>query len=236
MSTIVLKLSGEVLAGNEKRGIDPDTLKSVANSLARAVKDGAKLAVILGGGNFIRGLSVQKTGISRVTGDQMGMIATVMNGLALRDAIVHAGAKAELFTAFAMDRIGKLYTPLAAQECLDSGALAILSGGTGNPFFSTDTGSALRAAELGCRLFLKGTKVDGVYNKDPAIHSDAVRYDELTIEDMIDQKLAVIDLTAATMCRENGIDIRVYRMTDPDIIYRAAMGEAVGTLVRATSK
>jgi len=143
------------------------------------------------------------------------------------------GGKAELFTAFPVGAVGTPYSRDRALLALDSHALTVLSGGTGNPFFSTDSGAALRAAELGCETFLKGTKVDGVYDKDPAKFEDAVRFDEISVDEVIERKLGVLDLTAATLCRENRIDIRVYRMTDPDIIYRTASGHPVGTLITA---
>ncbi|MDJ0764201.1 MAG: UMP kinase [Myxococcota bacterium] len=233
-SRVVLKLSGEVLAGTRKDGIDPKTLASVGDSLARALADGARTAVVLGGGNIFRGLGAASKGMDRVTADQMGMLATVMNGLALRDAIIRAGGRATLFTAFSMDRIGTLYKVERAREQIETGAAAIIAGGTGNPYFSTDTAAALRAVELCCQVFFKGTKVDGVFDKDPAEHKDAKRFTTLGIDELINRRLGVLDLTAATLCRENSIDIRVYKMTAPNAIYAAAMGEPIGTLVRAT--
>jgi uridylate kinase len=169
--------------------------------------------------------------MDRVTADEMGMLATVINGLALCDALRRAGAKAELFTARPLSPIGTPYKRDIAKAALESGVCPVLVGGTGNPFFSTDTGAALRASELGCTLLLKGTKVDGVYDKDPAKHADAKRYDRLTITEMLEKRLGVMDLSAATMCLENGISILVYRMTDPDAIYSAALGQSKGTLV-----
>ncbi|MCP4600877.1 MAG: UMP kinase [Proteobacteria bacterium] len=232
-SRVVLKLSGEVLAGSGKTGLSSEVLKNIANELTRALDDGARAAVVLGGGNIFRGLDTAAKGMDRVTADQMGMLATVINGLALSDAIVTAGGRAALFTAFPVGSMGSLYAPKHARAAIQRGEIAILAGGTGNPFFSTDTAAALRAAELGCGLLLKGTKVDGVYDKDPEKHPDAKRFDELTMDEMLARRLGVIDLTAATMCRENGIDVRVYRMTDKDVIYRAALGEPLGSLVKA---
>jgi uridylate kinase len=230
---VLLKLSGEVLAGPAGSGLDGAVLASVANELSRALADGARCGVVLGGGNIFRGLGKAAAGMDRVTADEMGMLATVINGLALRDAVRRAGARAELYTARPMSPIGRPYLRDDAQQTIDGGALAILAGGTGNPFFSTDSGAALRAAELGCALLLKGTKVDGVYDKDPAKHADAARFEALSVDEMIDRKLGVMDLTAATLCRENGIDIIVYKMVDTDAVYRAALGEATGTRVRA---
>lgn len=230
---VILKLSGEVLAGKAGSGLDGAVLDAVAGELARALADGARCGVVLGGGNIFRGLGKAAAGMDRVTADEMGMLATVINGLALRDAVRRAGARAELYTARPMGPIGRPYARDDALATLEGGGLAILAGGTGNPFFSTDSAAALRAAELGCALLLKGTKVDGVYDKDPAKHADAVRFDGLTVDDMIARKLGVMDLTAATLCRENGIDIVVYRMADPDAVRRAALGEPFGTRVRA---
>jgi uridylate kinase len=228
---VILKLSGEVLAGPTGSGLDPGVLASVARDLARAVGDGARAGVVLGGGNIFRGLGAAARGMDRVTADEMGMLATVINGLALRDAVRRAGGSAELYTARPLGPIGRAYLRDEALAFIDGGALAIFAGGTGNPFFSTDSGAALRAAELGCALLLKGTKVDGVYDKDPAKHADAVRFDSLTVDEMIERKLGVMDLTAATLCRENGIDIVVYKMAEPGAVYRAALGEATGTRV-----
>ena len=230
---VMLKLSGEVLAGPSKVGLDPKTLDSVGNELARASNDGARAAVVLGGGNIFRGLGDAAKGMDRVAADQMGMLATLINGLALRDAIERAGGRGALFNAFPVGPVAEPYSVVKARLALDEGILTIVAGGTGNPFFSTDSAAALRAAELGCSLLLKGTKVDGVYDKDPQKHADAKRFDELTVDEMLEKRLGVMDLTAATLCRENNIDIRVYKMTEQGIVHRAALGEPLGTLVRA---
>jgi uridylate kinase len=230
---VILKLSGEVLAGPAGAVLDGAVLAAVASELARALADGARCGAVLGGGNIFRGLGKAAAGMDRVTADEMGMLATVINGLALRDAVRRAGARAELYTARPMSPIGRPYVRDDALACLDGGGLAILAGGTGNPFFSTDSGAALRAAELGCALFLKGTKVDGVYDKDPARFPDAVRFETLTADEMIERRLGVMDLTAATLCRENGVDVIVYKMTAEDAVYRAALGEVAGTRVTA---
>ncbi|MBN2714648.1 MAG: UMP kinase [Deltaproteobacteria bacterium] len=228
---VVLKLSGEVLAGEAGSGIDPATLSATASQLVRAQKDGAKAALILGGGNIFRGLSAAAGGMDRVTGDEMGMLATVINGLALKDAILRAGGDVQLFTARPLGPIGKPYIRDDVKKAMDAGTLVILAGGTGNPFFSTDSGAALRAAELNCDLFLKGTKVDGVYDKDPAKHSDAKRYDSISFDEMIEQKLGVMDLTATLLLSENNVSALVYKMTAPDAIYNAALGKCDGTRI-----
>jgi uridylate kinase len=230
---LVLKLSGEVFAGPERSGLDPETLERTATELEEALGAGARAAVVLGGGNIFRGLGAAARGMDRVTGDQMGMLATVINGLALRDAVRRQGGRAELFTAFPMGPVGELFVRDRVRDVVEGGALAILSGGTGNPFFSTDSAAALRAAELGAELLVKGTKVDGVYDRDPAVHDDAERFEELSFDELLSRRLGVIDLTAATLCRENGIDLRVLRMTDPGAVRRAALGEPLGTIVRA---
>ncbi len=228
---VLLKLSGEVLAGASGTGLDSAVLTEVASQLTKALAEGARIAVVPGGGNIFRGLGAAAAHMDRVVADQMGMLATVINGLALADAVKSSGGKATLFTAFPVGAIGIPYSRDKALETLNNNSLTILAGGTGNPFFSTDSGAALRAAELGCQVFLKGTKVDGVYDKDPAKHSDAVRFDEISVDEVIERRLGVIDLTAATLCRENRIDIRVYKMTEPNIIYSVASGQPKGTLV-----
>jgi uridylate kinase len=227
----MLKLSGEVLAGAGGSGIDPAVLAAVADGLARAMAEGARAAVVIGGGNIFRGLGAAARGMDRVTADEMGMLATAINGLALRDAVRRAGTAAELFTARSLGPIGRAYVRDEARAAIDGGALAILAGGTGNPFFSTDSAAALRAAELGLGLLLKGTKVDGVYDKDPAVHADAKRFESISFDEMIERRLGVMDLTAALLCRENRIEALVYRMTDPDAVYRAALGRVAGTRI-----
>jgi uridylate kinase len=228
---VMLKLSGEVLAGPGGAGLDPRVLDQVAGELGAALRDGARPAAVLGGGNIFRGLGAAAKGMDRVTADEMGMLATVINGLALADAIRRAGGRAELFTARPLGPIGRPYRRDAARQVIDAGGVALVAGGTGNPFFSTDSAAALRAAELGCTLLLKGTKVDGVYDSDPATNPQARRFESLTFDELIDRKLGVMDLTAATLCRENGIEVLVYRMTDAGSIRAAALGRATGTRV-----
>ncbi|HUT78990.1 MAG TPA: uridine monophosphate kinase [Polyangia bacterium] len=228
---VMLKLSGEVLAGAGGGGIDPATLSAVADGLVRALAEGARAGAVLGGGNIFRGLGAAARGMDRVTADEMGMLATAINGLALCDAVRRAGGRAELFTARPLGPIGRPYIRDAARALIDGGGLAILAGGTGNPFFSTDSAAALRAAELGCGLLLKGTKVDGVYDRDPAIHADAKRFATLSFDELIERRLGVMDLTAALLCRDNGIEALVYRMTDPDAVRLAALGRAAGTRI-----
>jgi uridylate kinase len=229
----MLKLSGEVLAGDGGSGLDSQILDKVAIQLKAALDAGARAAVVLGGGNIFRGLGNAATGMDRVSADQMGMLATVINGLALVDAVRRAGGRAELYTAFQVGPIGSLYVRDKVAAVMDSGGLAVLAGGTGNPFFSTDSAAALRAAELKCSLLLKGTKVNGVYDKDPAADSTAKRFEKIMIDEVLERRLGVLDLTAATICRENQIDIRVYKMTEQGAIERAALGESLGTLIKS---
>ncbi|MFO8072056.1 MAG: uridine monophosphate kinase [Polyangia bacterium] len=228
---VVLKISGEALAGKAGGGIAPDVLARVAGELAGALEDGARAAVVPGGGNVFRGLGAAAAGFDRVTADEMGMLATAINGLALRDAVRRAGGRAELFTARPLGPVGRPYVRDDAARLIDEGGLAIAAGGTGNPFFSTDSAAALRAAELGCALLLKGTKVDGVYDRDPAQHSDAERFERLTFDELLERRLGVIDLTAATLCRENRVELLVYDMNEPGAIRAAALGRATGTRV-----
>ncbi len=228
---VVLKLSGEVLAGTKGFGFEPAVLDNVAGQLVRAQGEGAKAALVLGGGNIFRGLSDGAAGMDRVTADEMGMLATVINALALKDAILRAGGTVELFTARPFSPIGRPYVRDEARRALEQGTLVLLAGGTGNPFFSTDSGAALRAAELGCDLYLKGTKVDGVYDSDPAVNRDATRFDTITFAEMVKRRLRVMDLTAVTLLSENNVRALVYRMTDPDSIYQAALGRCAGTLI-----
>lgn len=232
---IMLKLSGEVLAGESGSGLDDGVLLQVADQLTKAQQDGAKIAVVLGGGNIFRGLSSAAKDMDRVTADQMGMLATVINGLALKDAVVRQGGDAMLFTAFSIGQIGYPYRRDDVLAAMERGTVVVLAGGTSNPFFSTDSAAALRAAELGCEVLMKGTKVDGVYDKDPAKFADAKRFDTLTIDEVLARRLGIVDLTAATICRENRINLRVYKMTEPNIVYRVAVGEPVGTLVTTAS-
>jgi uridylate kinase len=228
---VMLKLSGEVLAGPGGGGLDPEVLSAVAGGLVRALAEGARAGAVLGGGNIFRGLGAAARGMDRVTADEMGMLATVINGLALRDAVRRAGGEAELYTARPLGPIGRPYLRDEARAVIDRGGLAILAGGTGNPFFSTDSAAALRAAELGCGRLLKGTKVDGVYDRDPAVHADARRFETITFDELIERRLGVMDLAAAVLCRDNGIQALVYRMTDPDAVYLAALGRAAGTRI-----
>ncbi len=230
-SRILLKLSGESLAGKENHGISDDVLLEYAEQVTEIVRKGCQVAIVIGGGNIFRGLSGTRSGFDRLKGDQMGMLATVINSLALENAIVMAGGKARVFTSIRMEPVGELYHRDKVVESMMNGYVCILAGGTGNPFFTTDTAAALRAVEIGADLLLKGTRVDGVYSADPEKDRNAVRYDSITFEEVIDKRLKVMDLTAFTMCRENNMPVLVFDMNKPGNLRKITEGGKVGTIV-----
>jgi uridylate kinase len=228
---ILLKLSGESLAGDGTQGISEQVLMQYADQITAAAAGGCEIAVVAGGGNIFRGLSGTRSGFDRLKGDQMGMLATVINSLALESAITRAGGKAKVFTSIRMEPVGELYHRDRVVEAMKNGVVCILAGGTGNPFFTTDTAAALRAVETGASVLLKGTRVDGVYSADPEKHSDAVRFDRITFEEVINRRLKVMDLTAFTMCRENDMPVIVFDMNQPGNLGKVIDGKGVGTLV-----
>ena len=228
---ILLKLSGESLMGGKSYGIDETRLSEYAAQIKEIADMGIQVGIVIGGGNIFRGLSGASKGFDRVKGDQMGMLATVINSLALSSALVSMGAKANVLTAIRMEPIGEFYNKWRAIELLEKGHIVIMSAGTGNPFFTTDSAAALRAIEIGADLLLKATKVDGVYDKDPHKYPDAKKYDTLTFTKVLEDRLAVMDGTAATLCRDNKLPILVFDLADPDNIAKAVQGENVGTLV-----
>lgn len=230
-SRILLKLSGESLAGKENHGISDDVLQEYAEQITKVAGKGYQISVVTGGGNIFRGLSGTKSGFDRLKGDQMGMLATVINSLALESAINRAGGKAKVFTSIRMEPVGELYHRDKVVEAMKTGAVCILAGGTGNPFFTTDTAAALRAVEIGADVLLKGTRVDGVYSADPEKVKDAVRFEKITFEEVIDRRLQVMDLTAFTMCRENNMPIVVFDMNQKGNLEKVASGERAGTVV-----
>ena len=227
---ILLKLSGEVLAGPDGKGIDFNTV----NSICKAVKDcsnlGVQIGLVVGGGNFWRGRSSGE--MDRTRADHMGMLATTMNSLALADALEQMDVDVRVQTAIPMPQVAEPYIRNRAVRHLEKGRVVIFGCGTGNPFFSTDTAAALRAAEINAEIIFKATNVDGVYDKDPNKFSDAVKYDTLTHTEILQKGLAVMDATAASLCRDNGISILVFNLSDPENIVRAVKGENVGTVVR----
>ena len=229
---VVLKLSGESFADSElKYGIDPATVQRVAEEIAAVHKEGFQIAVVVGGGNIFRGLSSAAAGMDRANADYMGMLATVINALALRDALEQAGAPCRVQTAITIQQVAEPYIRLRAIRHLEKGRVVVFAGGTGNPFFTTDTTAALRAAEIGASAVLKATKVDGIYDSDPVVNPDATRLDDLTYMRAIAERLGVMDTTAITMCMDNDLPIRVFSIVEPGNIAAAVRGDAIGTLV-----
>lgn len=232
---ILLKLSGEALLGNRQYGVDPDFCAFIAAQVAEVHKLGVQVGVVVGGGNIFRGLAAAAKGMDRATGDYIGMLATVMNGLALQDAIEKAGVPTRVMSAIAMNEIAEPYIRRRAVRHLEKGRVVILAAGTGNPYFTTDTAAALRAVEIGAQVILKGTKVDGVYDCDPLTNPGATRYDRLTYSQVLAQRLGVLDATAVSLCMENDTPIIVFDLNKPENITRLAAGESVGTLITGGS-
>lgn len=228
---ILLKLSGESLMGNQGYGIDRNRLDAYARQIKEIAGAGVEIGIVIGGGNIFRGLSGAAKGFDRVKGDQMGMLATVINSLALSSALDSIGQPAQVFTAIAMSPIGEPYTKWKAIDAMKNGKVAILSGGTGNPYFTTDTGSALRALEIEADVMLKGTRVDGIYTADPEKDPNAVKFDEITYDEILARGLKVMDATATALCRENGMPIYVFNMDVEGNLKRMIDGENIGTLV-----
>jgi uridylate kinase len=230
-SRILLKLSGESLAGKENHGIDETVLEKYAEQIVAVVRENCQVAVVIGGGNIFRGLSGTESGFDRVMGDQMGMLATVINSLALESAIRKLEGKAVVFTSIRMEPVGELYNRDKVVDELKKGSVCILAGGTGNPFFTTDTASALRAVEIGADVLLKGTRVDGVYSADPEKDSRAKKFDTISFEEVIAKRLKVMDSTAFTMCRDNNMPIIVFNMNKAGNLMKLVTGIKTGTLI-----
>lgn len=226
---ILLKLSGEVLAGADGKGIEFDTVNKICSAVKKCCDLGVEIGLVVGGGNFWRGRSSGE--MDRTRADHMGMLATAMNSLALADALEQMGVDVRVQTAITMQQIAEPYIRNKAVRHLEKGRVVIFGCGTGNPFFSTDTAAALRAAEINAEVIFKATNVDGVYNKDPNKFSDAVKYDRLSHSEILAKGLAVMDSTAASLCRDNKIDILVFNLNDPENIVRAVAGENIGTIV-----
>lgn len=229
---ILLKLSGESLMGEQQYGIDEKRLSEYAEQIAAISAMGVQVGIVIGGGNIFRGLSGTSKGFDRVQGDQMGMLATVINSLALNSALQTIGAKSRVFTAIRMEPIAEFYSKQKAVGALENGEIAIFSGGTGNPYFTTDTGSSLRAIEIEADVMLKGTRVDGIYTADPEKDKTAVKFDEITYDEIYNRNLKVMDLTATTMCKENNMPIYVFDMDTPGNLKKVITGEKIGTLVK----
>lgn len=228
---ILLKLSGESLMGNSGYGIDSERLNEYAEQIKELQEAGAQVGIVIGGGNIFRGLSGVTSGFDRVKGDQMGMLATVINSLALQSALTNMNVKSVVYTAVRMEPVGELYSRDKVVENLQNGKVVILSGGTGNPFFTTDTASALRAVEIGAEIILKGTRVDGVYTADPEKDPNATKFKNITFNEVIKRELNVMDQTAFTMCKENNLPIYVFDMNTTGNLLKVVQGEEIGTLV-----
>lgn len=227
---VLLKLSGESLAGEQSHGIDFDTVLKICEPIRQSVEMGLELAIVVGGGNFWRGRSSGK--MDRTRADHMGMLATTINALGVADALEQLGVPVRVQTAISMQEIAEPYIRNRAVRHLEKGRVVVFGCGTGNPFFSTDTAAALRAAEIDADIILKATMVDGVYDCDPKKNPNAVKYDELTYMDVLNRNLQVMDSTAATLCRDNGIPILVFNIDDPQNIVKAVCGDKVGTIVK----
>ncbi|MDR0307827.1 MAG: UMP kinase [Chitinispirillales bacterium] len=227
---ILLKLSGEALAGSQGSGIDRPSIEKIAAEVAQVIRDGIKTAIVIGGGNIIRGAAAQ--GISRVPGDAMGMLATVINSIAFAEYLKSFGARAHVLTAVHIDRAGEFYTPERAAEIMESGAAVIIGGGTGNPFFTTDTAAALRCAETGGQVILKATKVDGIYDSDPFKNPQAKRFSEITHVEALAKKLKIMDSAAFSLCMEHNIPIIVFKLLEEGNLAKCLMGEPIGTIVK----
>jgi uridylate kinase len=228
---VLLKLSGEALMGEQGYGIEAATLSQIADELIDIHSKGVEIGIVIGGGNIYRGLAASSRGMDRASADYMGMLATVINSLALQDALESRGGKTRVLSALEMERVAEPYIRRRAIRHLEKGRLVIFAAGTGNPFFTTDTAASLRAMEIGAEIVMKATKVDGVYDKDPHKHKDARMFRRLSYLDVLNKNLAVMDSTAISLCRDNSLPILVFNMTRPGNIRRVVMGEPLGTMV-----
>ena len=231
---VLIKLSGEALMGQEEYGIDPVILNRIADEIHELVNAGVQVAIVIGGGNIFRGAGLAAKGMDRVTADQMGMLATVINALAIQDALERTGLYVRVMSAIKINEVCEDYIRRRAIRHLEKGRVVVLAAGTGNPFFTTDSAASLRAIEINAELMIKATKVDGVYSADPTHVPGATRYDVLDYDEVLERKLAVMDATAVVLCRDNHMPLRVVDMTQPGAFVRAALGENVGTLVTAS--
>jgi len=229
---VLLKLSGEALMGDEDYGIDPKVIGRLAREVIEAQHAGAEIALVVGGGNIFRGAGLAAGGMDRVTGDQMGMLATVINALAMQDALEKRGGRCRVMSAIKINDVCEDYIRRRAVRHLEKGRITIFAAGTGNPFFTTDSGAALRAIEIGADLLLKATKVDGVYDKDPKKHADAVRFESLTYDEVIQRDLQVMDTAAFALARDSDLPLRIFDMSSPGVLLRILRGEHIGTLVQ----
>jgi uridylate kinase len=230
---VLLKLSGEALMGDLDYGIEPKVIQRLAEEIATAKETGVEIAIVIGGGNIFRGAGLARAGMDRVTGDYMGMLATVMNALAIQDALEAIDVYARVMSALQIHDVCEDYIRRRAVRHLEKGRVVILAAGTGNPFFTTDTAASLRAIEIGADVLLKATKVDGVYDRDPVGDPDAVRFETVSYDQVIADKLGVMDATAIVMCRDNDLPLRIFDLTRPNALVQAMSGEAIGSLVTA---
>jgi len=228
---ILLKLSGEVLAGEQGFGIDPKKATELANEVKSIYEMGVSIGLIIGAGNIFRGLQASSKGMDRVTGDYLGMLATIMNAISLQDALEKVGVETRTLSAITVSKIAEPYIRRRALRHIEKGRVVIIAGGTGNPYFTTDTAAALRATELHAEVLIKGTKVDGVYDKDPVVNSDAKRYKNISFNEVLSKNLRVMDLTAITLCKENALPIRVFNINNKGDLKRLLNGEDIGTTV-----
>ena len=231
---VLLKLSGEALMGDLDYGIEPKVIQRLAREISAAHATGVEIAIVIGGGNIFRGAGLARSGMDRVTGDYMGMLATVMNALAIQDALEALSLHARVMSALQIHDVCEDYIRRRAVRHLEKGRVVILAAGTGNPFFTTDTAASLRAIEIGADVLLKATKVDGVYDDDPARNPDASRFDTITYDQVINDKLGVMDATAIVMCRDNDLPLRVFDLRRPNALVEAITGDRIGTLVKAS--
>ena len=228
---VLLKFSGEALAGDGGFGIDPAKALDLAYEIKSVHDLGVSVVLVIGAGNIFRGMEAAAKGMDRVTGDYLGMLATVMNAISLQDALEHSGIETRTLSAITVSQITEPYIRRRALRHLDKGRIVIVAGGTGNPYFTTDTAAVLRATELGAEVVIKATKVDGVFDKDPVLHADAVKYETITFKEVLDQNLRVMGQTAFTLCKENKLPIRVLNMFDSGSLVKMLQGEKIGTLV-----
>ncbi len=234
-SRALIKLSGEALMGNKPYGIDPEIVKSIAEDVSNVVKQGTQLAIVVGGGNIFRGLKGSAAGMDRATADYVGMLATVMNAITLQDGLERAGVETRVQTAIEMQQIAEPYIRRRAIRHLEKGRVVVFGGGCGNPFFTTDTTAALRAAEINAEVIFKATKVDGVYDVDPKSHPEAIKYKKLTYQEVLTKEIAVMDSTAIALCKDNNIPIIVFNIFESGNIKKAVSGESIGSLITNAS-
>ncbi|MEM9303542.1 MAG: UMP kinase [Pseudomonadota bacterium] len=228
---VLLKLSGEALLGTEDYGIDPAVIERIAAEIKEAADVGVEVGVVIGGGNIFRGAGLAAAGMDRVTGDHMGMLATVINALALQDALEKIGTNARVMSAIKINEVCEDYIRRRAIRHLEKGRVVIFAAGTGNPFFTTDSAASLRAVEIGADLVLKATKVDGIYSDDPVSNPDATRFEQIGYDEVIERKLRVMDTSAIVLCRDQGVPLRIFDMNKPGALMRIVHGEPIGTLV-----